>query len=211
MKEARCKICRRLGVKLFLKGEKCLSPKCPMVKRPYPPGQRGKRRGGGFSEFSIELREKQKLRNWYNLREKQFKNYVLSILKKKSPKKRDLEEELIKILEKRLDNVIFRAGFAISRPQARQMVSHGYFLVNGRSTNIPSYQVRKGDEISLKETKKGKKIAQEISQKIKEYQPPSWISLDKNKLSLKIVGEPTISEAAPPVESISKIFEFYSK
>lgn len=182
-----------------------------MVKRPYPPGQRGKRRTGGLSEFAIELREKQKLRNWYNLREKQFKNYVVSILRKKSPKERNLEEELIKVLEKRLDNVIFRAGFAASRSQARQMVSHGFFQVNGKSTNIPSYQVRKGDEISLKETKKNKKISQEISQKIKEYQPPSWISVDKNKLSLKIVGEPTFSEAAPPVESISKIFEFYSK
>lgn len=211
MTEPKCKICRRLGIKLFLKGEKCLSPKCPMVRRPYPPGQKGKRRTGGLSEYGRELREKQKLRRWYNIREKQFKNYVMEVLTKNSPRKRNLEEELIRKLEKRLDNVIFRAGIAVSRGQARQMVSHGHFTVNGKSVDIPSFEVRKGDIIELKENSKNKKIFQESLQRLKDYEPPSWISVDKKNLAIEIKGEPSLEEAAPPVESISKIFEFYSK
>jgi len=182
-----------------------------MVKRPYPPGQRGKRRSGGFSEYARELKEKQKLRKWYNVREKQFKSYVIEVLTKNSPKKRNLEEELIRKLEKRLDNVVFRSGIAVSRGQARQMVSHSHFTVNGRSVDIPSFEVRKGDRIELKDNSKKKKIFQEVMQRLKDYKPPSWISVDKKNLIIEIKGEPSLEETAPPVESISKIFEFYSK
>jgi len=114
MAEAKCKICRRAGTKLFLRGEKCLSPKCPMVRRPYPPGQKGKRRPTPLSEYGKQLREIQKLKSWYNLRERQFKKYVKEVLAKRG-KVEDLGEILIRLLEKRLDNVIFRLGFATSR------------------------------------------------------------------------------------------------
>ena len=209
MAEAKCKICRRAGTKLFLKGEKCLSPKCPMVRRPYPPGQKGKRRPTPLSEYGKQLREIQKLKSWYNLRERQFKKYVKEVLAKRG-KVEDLGEILIRLLEKRLDNVIFRLGFATSRPQARQLVNHGHFLVNGRSVNIPSYQVRKGDVISIKPQKAKKANFQNLKNLLKKHTPPSWLKLDLEKLEGEVIGEPTLQEAAPPVE-ISSIFEYYSR
>ena len=143
MESSKCKICRRLGVKLFLKGERCLSPKCPMVKRPYPPGQKRKRRKGSPSEYAIQLGEKQKLKIWYNLAERQFKNYIKKVLEKRA-RIEDAASELIRILESRLDNVVFRLGFTPSRAQSRQLVSHGFFLVNGKPINIPSYSLKQG-------------------------------------------------------------------
>ena len=209
MVEAKCKICRRAGTKLFLKGEKCLSPKCPMVRRPYPPGQKGKRRPTPLSEYGKQLREIQKLKSWYNLRERQFKKYVKEVLAKRG-KVEDLGEILIRLLEKRLDNVIFRLGFATSRAQARQLVNHGHFLVNKRSVNIPSYQVRKGDVISIKPQKAKKANFQNLKNLLKKHNLPSWLKLDLEKLEGKVIGEPTLEEAAPPVE-ISSIFEYYSR
>jgi small subunit ribosomal protein S4 len=205
----KCKICRRLGEKLFLKGERCLSPKCAMVRRPYPPGPKGKRRKRQLSEYAKELREKQKLRYWYNLQEKQLKNYVNSILKKRSRTK-DAPSLLIKLLESRFDNVIFRLGFSLSRDKARQLVSHGYFLVNNKTMNLPSHQLKKGDVISLKSGKLNKKIITEFKNLIKKHKAPGWIQLDMSKMEGKITGTPTLEEAAPPVE-ISAIFEFYSR
>lgn len=205
----KCKICRRAGEKLFLKGERCFSPKCAMIKRPYPPGQRRKRRRRPPSEYAKELREKQKLRNWYNLREKQFKNYVNKILAKKG-KVKDASALLIQKLEYRLDNVIFRLGFALSRSKTRQLVSHGFFMVNKRAMNIPSHQLKKGDIISLKSQKAGKKIVKEIRALIKKQKVPSWLQLDVEKLEGKVVGIPTLEEVAPSVE-IAVIFEFYSR
>jgi len=209
MVEAKCKICRRAGTKLFLKGEKCLSPKCPMVRRPYPPGQKGKRRPTPLSEYGKQLREIQKLKSWYNLRERQFKKYVKEVLAKRG-KVEDLGEILIRLLEKRLDNVIFRLGFATSRAQARQLVNHGHFLVNKRSVNIPSYQVRKGDVISIKPQKVKRANFQNLKNLLKKHNLPSWLRLDLEKLEGKVIGEPTLEEAAPPVE-ISSIFEYYSR
>lgn len=209
MNNSVCKICRRLGVKLFLKGERCLTPKCPMVKRPYPPGIKKKRRLPPPSEYGKELREKQKLRNLYNLDERQFKNYVKKILGKRR-KVEDASVLLIKILESRLDNLVFRLGFANSRAQARQLVSHGYFLVNGKSVNIPSYQLKKGDIISLKPGKIKKNIFKDLKNLIKKYKTPNWLELDREKLEGKLIGEPSLEEVAPPVE-ISAIFEFYSR
>lgn len=209
MIDSKCRICRRLGVKLFLKGEKCLSPKCPMVKRNYPPGQKGKRRPTPFSEYGKALREKQKLKNWYNLRERQFKNYVKKILERRG-KVEDASSLLIKILESRLDNVIFRLGFANSKSQARRLVSHGHFLVNGKSINTPSYLVKRGDLISLKPQRAKKTIFQNLKNLLKKHKTPSWLALDVEKLEGKVIAEPTLEEAAPPVE-ISTIFEFYSR
>lgn len=209
MKDKKCKICRRLGVKLFLKGERCLSPKCPIITRPYPPGEKGKRRTRQSSEYGKELSEKQKLKNWYNLRERQFRKYVKEILGKRG-KMEDAGTLLIRKLESRLDNVVFRMGFTPSRVQARQIVNHGHFLVNEKKVNIPSYQVKKGDKISLRVSSRKKAIFQNIPTILKKYQAPSWIKINIEKLEGEIVGEPNLEEAAPPAE-ISTIFEFYSR
>lgn len=209
MKNSKCKICRRLGVKLFLKGDKCLSPKCPMVKRPYPPGQKRKRKTRAFSEYAKELREKQKLKNWYNLTEKQFRNYVKEVLAKRQ-RTADAGTLLVKKLESRLDNVVFRMGFASSRSQIRQAISHGHFLVNNKKVNIPSFEVKKGDRILINPNSRKKAIFQDISTTLKKHKYPSWIEFDIEKLEGKIVAEPSLDEALPPAE-ISSIFEFYSR
>jgi len=209
MENAKCKICRRLGVKLFLKGDKCFSSKCPMVRKAYPPGLRGKRKIKALSEYGKELREKQKLKNWYNLKERQFRKYVKEVLEKRGRVK-DTAVSLVKTLESRLDNVIFRLGFANSRVQAKQFISHGHFLVNGKSIDTPSYQLKKGDIVALKPQKIKKTIFQNLKNLLKKHKTPSWLELDAEKLEGKVIGEPTIEEVAPPVE-ISAIFEFYSR
>ena len=209
MLNSKCKICRRLGVKLFLKGERCLSPKCAMVKRAYPVRKRGKRRTSSLSEYGKELREKQKLKNWYNLSEKQFQTYVKKILKK-GAKEEDTATLLIRKLEKRLDNVIFRLGFTSSRVHARQLVNHRHFFVNDKKVNIPSYQVKKGDKISVHPSSAKLALFQALSEYLKKYQTPSWIKLDAKKMEGKIIGEPSIEEVSPPVE-MSAIFEYYSR
>lgn len=210
MKKNVCKICRRLGQKLFLKGEKCSSPKCPMVKKPYPPGlQRKRRRSILLSEYGKELAEKQKLKNYYGLRENQFKRYVEEILKARG-KVEDAGILLIKKLEKRLDNVVFRLGFARSRREARELVSHGHFLVDSKPVNIPSFQVEKGQVISIKESKKKKPYFKNLSVFLRNYQPPAWLKLDSQKLEGKMIGEPTGEDIGVPVD-VSAIFEFYSR
>jgi len=208
MKNNKCKICRRLGVKLFLKGEKCLSPNCPIIKKPYPPGLRRKKRSRPLSEYGKELKEKQKLRNWYGLREAQFRKYVKQALEKRG--KTDSVGLLIKTLESRLDNVIFRLGLSSSRSQAKQLISHSHFLVNGSEINIPSYQVKLGDTITIRPQKLKKGAFQNISFKLKKYQPPSWLEFSLKTLEGKVVAEPGIEEVAPPAE-IPAIFEYYSR
>lgn len=209
MINSKCKICRRLGTKLFLKGEKCLSPKCPMVRRPYPPGRKGKRRHSGFSEYGRELREKQKLKNWYNLEERQFKKYVKEALAKRG-RGGDVALLLIRKLESRFDNIIFRLGLAFSRDKARQLVSHGHFLLNGKPVNTPSCQLKIGDRISIKQSSSKKAAFQNLPTILKGHKPPSWLELDKEKLEGKVIGLPNFEEAAPPAE-ISTIFEYYSR
>ncbi len=208
MENNKCKICRRLGTKLFLKGEKCLTAKCPMVKRPYPPGLRGKRRKI-LTEYGKELREKQKLKNWYNLREKQFSRYIKEALGKRG-KAEDVSTLLIEKLESRLDNVVFRLGFASSRSQARQLVNHSHFLVNGKRVNIPSFQTKKGDKISLNVKSGGKNVFQNIKPGLKKYKPPSWLKLNPESMEGEIISSPSLEEVSPPAE-ISSIFEFYSR
>jgi len=209
MLNSKCKICRRLGTKLFLKGEKCLSPKCPMIKRSYPPGQKKKRRPTPPSEYGKALKEKQKLKNWYNLKERQFKNYVKKILERRG-RVEDASNLLIKTLESRLDNIVFQLGLATSRAQAQQLVSYGHFLVNGKSINTPSYLVKKGDTVLIKEQKAKKAIFQNIKNLLKKHKTPSWLELDIDKLGGKVIEEPNPEEVAPPVE-ISAIFEYYSR
>ncbi len=204
-----CKTCRRLGQKLFLKGDRCFSQKCAMVKRAYAPGPQKKRRGGSPSEYKKSLQEKQTLKKWYGLSERQFKKYVKVTLSKMG-KVENVSNELIKELESRLDNVIFRLGFVNSRIHARQLVSHGYFLVNGRPVNIPSFNVKKGDVISIKESKKKKPIFKELQTQLKRKETSLWLNLDKEKLEGKSVGEPSLDEVKPPAE-IPLIFEFYSR
>jgi len=209
MLNAKCKICRRLGVKLFLKGEKCLSPKCPMVKKAYPPGQKGKRRVKALSEYAKELREKQKLKNWYNLKERQFRKYVKETLEKRG-KVEDAATRLIQTLESRLDNVVFRLGFASSRRKAKLLISHRHFLVNDKVINIPSYLVKKGDKIKIRPTSYKKTVFQNLSTTLKKYETPAWLELNIEKLEGKVVRRPSLEEIAPPVE-ISSIFEYYSR
>ncbi len=204
-----CRKCRRVGTKLFLKGEKCESQKCPMIKKPYSPGEKPKQRKSRLSEYGKELAEKQKLRYWYCLKEKQFIRYI-KLVAGRAEQEESAGDRLIRIIEGRLDNVVYRAGFSPSRLRAKQMVSHGFFNVNGKPVDRPSYQVKVGDVISVKKGKKKSKIFENFSSEMKNFTPPSWITLDKEKLQAKIGGEAIIEEIAPPVE-ISSIFEFYSR
>lgn len=186
-----------------------MSPKCPVIRRPYPPGQKKKRRHTPLSEFGKELSEKQKLKNWYNLGERQFGNYVREILERRG-RVSDAAVSLIQKLETRLDNVIFRLGFAASHAQARQMVSHRHFTVNGRVVNIPSYRLEKGDKIGVNFSSKKKKIFENLSAALKKYKAQGWLKLDAEKLEGEVVGLPTL-EDTNPVAEISSIFEYYSR
>lgn len=209
MENKKCKICRRLGTKLFLKGERCLGVKCAMVKRPYPPGQKAKKRRSNLSEYGKELKEKQKLRNWYNLSEKQFSAYVKSVLDKRSGTK-DAGEMLLEKLESRFDNIVFQMGVVPSRVLARQAINHGFFLLNGRKVNIPSCKIKKGDKITMHPKASKKVLFQNLAATLKNHKPPSWMRLDINKIEAEITGQPSLEEMVPPAE-ISSIFEFYSK
>lgn len=209
MKKNVCKICRRLGDKIFLKGDKCSSPKCSFIRRPFPPGPKKKRRSRSLSEYAKELREKQKLKKQYGLSERQFCKYVQGILKKRG-KVEDAALLLIRKLENRLDNVIFRLGLAKSRKEARRLVSHSHFLVNSKTINIPSFSVKKGIVISLKENKKNKPFFKNIAAALKNYQPPLWLKLDKEKLGGEVIGEPLLEDVGSTVD-ISTIFGFYAR
>jgi len=209
MKYDQCKTCRRLGQKLFLKGDRCFSPKCAILKRAYAPGPQRKRRGGNASEYKKSLQEKQTLKKWYGVSERQFKRYVKETLAKMG-KVENVSNELIKRLEERLDNVVFRFGFAKSRASARQLVSHGYFLINGKPVNIPSYTFKKGDVLTVKENKKQKGVLKNLAEQLKRQETPVWLTLNKDKLEGKSIGAPNLEEVKPPAE-ISSIFEFYSR
>lgn len=208
-KSIKCKICRRLQRKMFIKGARCFSPKCAMVKRPYAPGQI-KKRGSALSEYGREVAETQKMKRWYGLRETQFKNYVVSVLDKMASSKERADEKLIRLLELRLDNTVFRLGFGDSHAQARKITSHGHIMVNGKKVNIPSFQLKKGDVITIVPKSKDKKYFQDLAIKIKKYQAPSWLKLDTKNLSGEVISLPTNQEVALPIK-LSSIFEHYSK
>lgn len=175
------------------------------------PGQqmRGKRKSKTASEYKKSLQEKQTLKRLYGLSEKQFKKYVQNALGK-IRKVENVSDELVKNLEKRLDNVVFRLGLTKTRAQSRQLVSHAYFLINNKPVNIPSFQVKKGDVILIKESKKKKIIFKDVKDALKKSETPLWLNIDKESLQSKIIGEPSLAEVNLPVE-ISLIFEFYSR
>ena len=183
----------------------------PFAAKQGMQGQGGerKKRPKAASEYKKSLIEKQTLKRLYGLSEKQFKRYVKESLDKMQ-RVENISDELIKTLEIRLDNVVFRLGFAKTRAQARQMVNHSYFLVNGKPVNIPSFQVKKGDVVAIKENKKKKIIFNELQAALKKVEAPVWLELNKEKLEAKTIGVPSLLEVNPPVE-ISLIFEFYSR
>lgn len=212
MLDLKCRKCRRLGQKLFLKGERCYSPKCSLVRKPYAPGILGKKGGRhskpGLSEYGLQLKEKQKIKLDYGVRERQFAKYVKETEKKTGE---DRGVKLYEFLELRLDNIIFRLGFANSRGEARQMVSHGHILVNDKKVNIPSFRVRLGDKITIRPQSKNKEIFKNLDMKLKKYNPPYWIKLDKDKHEAEIVGKPILSEDPATEKLFHLIIEFYSR
>jgi small subunit ribosomal protein S4 len=206
--ESKCKRCRRAGEKLFLKGERCFTPKCAMVRRPYAPGAKGakKRSRGGLSDYGRQLREKQRIKVTYGVLEKQLKIYF----RRAQAQKGDPRENLMKIFEMRLDNVIFRLGLAKSRPAARQLVNHEHILVNRKKVSIPSYQIRKNDVISLKERTKLSRLTEDLTVKFKKYEPPKWLALDREKTEGKVLQAPDTDDLGD-VSPIGLIVAFYSR
>ncbi|OQX96160.1 30S ribosomal protein S4 [candidate division KSB1 bacterium 4572_119] len=201
-----CKLCRREGQKLFLKGTKCASNKCPFDKKGYAPGQHGRNRRFKQSEYGIQLREKQKVRRIYGILEAQFRNYF----KTADGMKGITGENLLKLLESRLDNVVYRLGFAPSRKTARQLIRHRHLKVNDRLVDIPSYNVKAGDIIQVKEKSKKLKVIHSSLRKIKDDRQYSWLSLDKANLTGTFMNLPN-REEIPDMINESLIVELYSK
>ncbi|MGI6730592.1 MAG: 30S ribosomal protein S4 [Anaerovoracaceae bacterium] len=201
--DASCRLCRREGQKLFLKGERCYSPKCGIEKRNYPPGQHGQGRKK-VSEYGIQTREKQKAKRFYGLLETQFRNYF----EKASKKSGITGENLLIMLETRLDNTVFRMGFASSRKEARQLVRHGHFTVNGKKVNIPSAAVSAGDVIKVREKSTSSPKFKEI--KDMSISVPAWITVDVEKLEGKVVAMPRREDIDTPIAE-HLIVELYSK
>lgn len=195
---------RSVGQNLFLKGERSYSQKSAFMRRPYRPGIHGQKRRG-TSEFGIQLKEKQKLKWTYGLREKQFRKYIDNAMKKTGA----IIEELVAQLELRLDNAIFRAGFAPSRSAARQLVNHAYFLVNNKLVNIPSFQLKPKDKISVKPHKKEKAPIKGLKDKLKKHKLPSWLKITDD-IVVQVDDKPSIQEVHLPFD-IGKIIEFYTK
>ena len=199
----KCRICRREGMKLFLKGERCLTEKCAIERRSYPPGEHGRGRIKQ-SEYLLQLREKQKARRYYGLLEKQFRNTYAKASRGSGP----TGENLLRMLEMRLDNVVYRLGFAASRAQARQLVRHGHFHVNGRRVNIPSYQVRPGDVISIKDGSGADQVIRDATELTATV--PAWLQADFDSLTAKVLRLPEREEISVPVQE-QLIVELYSK
>jgi len=200
---AQCKQCRREGQKLFLKGERCLTDKCGVERRTYPPGEHGRGRARQ-SEYRVQLREKQKARRYYGVLERQFRGYY----QRASRQSGVTGENLLRLLESRLDNVLVRLGFAASRRQARQLVLHGHWMVNGRRVDVPSYQVRPDDVISLKQGSKADPVIRDATELTSTV--PAWLQADHDGLTAKVLRHPERSEIDAPVQE-QLIVELYSK
>lgn len=198
-----CKQCRREGQKLFLKGERCLTDKCGVERRAYPPGDHGRGRQKQ-SEYRVQLREKQKARRYYGVLESQFRRYY----EKASRQPGITGENLLQLLESRLDNVVVRLGFAASRRQARQMIRHGHWTVNGRRVDIPSYQVRAGDVLAVKQGTGAEAIIRDATELT--AQVPAWLQADHDGLTAKVLRMPERREITTPVQE-QLIVELYSK
>ena len=201
--DPKCKKCRREGMKLFLKGERCLTEKCAVERRAYPPGQHGRGRIKQ-SEYLLQLREKQKMRRYYGVLEKQFANYYA----KASQKQGITGENLLRLLETRLDNVVYRLGFAASRAQARQLVRHGHFDVNGKRVNIPSFHVRPDDLITLHPNSSAQAVVRDATDLTSSV--ASWLLADHDNLTGKVIRMPERVEIDTPVQE-QLIVELYSK
>lgn len=200
-----CRLCRREGMKLFLKGDRCYTGKCAIDRRAYAPGQHGQSRGKKPTEYGIQLREKQKVRRIYGVAEKQFRSYFDEAARQKGM----TGENLLRLLERRLDNVVFQLGFATSRPEARQLVRHGHFTVNGRRVDIPSFLVRTNDVIAVKEGSKNSPRIKEIITNL-DRTPPKWLSLDANAAAGTVVTLPAREDIQLPIQE-HLIVEKYSR
>ncbi|SHE71781.1 30S ribosomal protein S4 [Caloramator proteoclasticus] len=198
-----CKLCRREGVKLYLKGDRCYSDKCALARRPYAPGQHGHNKKK-LTNYGVQLREKQKAKRIYGVLESQFRKYYEEADRLKGI----TGENLLRLLELRLDNVIFRLGFASSRAEARQLVRHGHFTVNGKKVNIPSYQVRVNDEIAVREKSKSSEKIKALMQV--ETNVPKWLTVDKENMVGRVVSLPQREDIDIPVNE-TLIVELYSK
>jgi small subunit ribosomal protein S4 len=202
---ALCRICRREGEKLFLKGDRCYTEKCAVERRKYPPGQHGQ----GYrklSDFGVQLREKQKVRKIYGLLEKQFRRYFYEAERRKGI----TGEVLLQLLERRLDNIVYRMGFAPNRRRARQIISHGHILVNGKEVNLPAYTVKRGDLVSIKESSREMPEITDSISKVEHRGIPSWVEIDSINFTGKVLHIPSRDEIQLPVQE-QLIVELYSK
>lgn len=201
-----CRICRRENLKLYLKGDRCYSDKCSFDRRSYPPGQHGQRRSGKMSDYGVQLREKQKVKRSYGLSEKQFR----LAFERADQKKGITGENLLLALELRLDNVVYRLGFANSRPQARQLVRHNHFQVNGRKVNIPSYQVKVGDVVEVREKSRNVQAIMDALEAVVRRSAPPWLEMDADNMKGTVRALPTREDITMPIQE-SLIVELYSK
>ncbi|MBP7776047.1 MAG: 30S ribosomal protein S4 [Acidobacteria bacterium] len=200
-----CRLCRREGMKLFLKGERCYTEKCAIEKRNMPPGQHGRRRASKMVGYGVQLREKQKVKRTYGVLEDQFRRYF-----EMADRTRGITgETLLQLLERRLDNAVYRMGFATSRAQARQLVRHGHFLVNAKKVDIPSYSLKAGDVVSVRQTSKENASILHAVGEVKGRGIPEWIALE-GELGAKVVSMPTRAQINLPVQE-QLIVELYSK
>ncbi len=203
--ESVCRLCRREGAKLFLKGTRCYTKKCSFERRPTPPGQHGVRRRK-MGEFGIQLREKQKVRRVYGILERQFRNYF----RYAETHPGVTGESLLVSLETRLDNVVFRLGFGASRAQARQLVAHGHFAVNGVPTDVASYVMKPGDRVEVRESRRSREIFKVIRETLRSHQAPEWLSLDAANLSGSVASLPR-RDQMPLDLSEQLVVEYYSR
>jgi small subunit ribosomal protein S4 len=201
-----CRLCRREGMKLFLKGERCYTEKCAIEKRNVPPGQHGRARRAKMVGYGIQLREKQKVKRTYGVLENQFRRYFEEADRRKGI----TGELLLQQLERRFDNVVYRLGFATSRPQARQLVRHGHFTINGKKVDIPSYQVRLGDIVGIRQGSRENATIAHAMEEVKGRGIPEWLSLDGGALAGKVSQLPTREQINLPVQE-QLIVELYSK
>src|ERR687891_1959163 len=201
-----CRLCRREAMKLFLKGERCYTEKCAIEKRNFPPGQHGKTRKAKLVGYGVQLREKQKVKRIYGVLEDQFRRYFES-----AERQRGITgETLLQLLERRLDNVIYRLGLATSRPQARQLVRHGHFLVNGKKVDVPSYSLKSGDTVVVRESSRQNPTILHAQEEVKGRGIPEWLSFDQNTITGRINSMPTREQINLPVQE-QLIVELYSK
>jgi len=203
--ESVCRLCRRENLKMYLKGDRCYTDKCAIERRPYPPGQHGQGRTK-FSEYGVQLREKQKVKRMYGMLEADFRH----AFKNAAAGKGKTGENLLQTLELRLDNVVFRLGFADTRNEARQLVRHGHFRVNGRKVNIPSFRVRVGDQVALRERSRKVVRINEALEAVDRRGTPQWLELDKGGFAGTVKTQPSREDVTMPIQE-QLIVELYSK